>query len=114
MPSSGTCVVDDNAATNCLDNGGMSHMNPGEPDDYPDGGLVTPYFPYLSYTITGMWFKYTVEVLEAVTYSVGGLDGSPSLTLLRDLPLRAEGSDRSRKSWSRTGATWSTPAVAVA
>jgi hypothetical protein len=80
MPSSGTCVVDDNAATNCLDNGGMSQMNPGEPDDYPDGAPVMPYFPSLSYTITGMWFKYTVEVLEAGTYSVGGLDGSPSLT----------------------------------
>jgi|HubBroStandDraft_1064217.scaffolds.fasta_scaffold26442_2 sulfatase modifying factor 1 len=37
-----------------------------------------------------------------------------NLALLRDLPLGAEGSDGSRRSWSRTGAAWSTPAVAVA
>jgi hypothetical protein len=71
------CVVGSNSASNCPDNGGLSHMGPGEPDDYPDGMPVTPYFPYLSYTTPGMWFKYTVEVLEAGTYSVSGLDGTP-------------------------------------
>ncbi len=38
---------------------------------------VSPYFPYLSYSVTGEWFKYTVQVLEAGTYSIGGLDGAP-------------------------------------
>ena len=71
------CVQGSNAAGNCPDNGGLSHMNPGEPDDYPNGMTVTPYFPYLSYSVTGEWFKYTVQVLEAGTYSVSGLDGTP-------------------------------------
>jgi len=60
-----------------LDNGGLSHMNTAEPDDYPNGTPVSPYFPYLSYSVTGEWFKYTVVVLEAGTYSVGGLHGAP-------------------------------------
>jgi hypothetical protein len=71
------CVVGGDAGTNCPDNGGLSHMNPGEPDDYPDGAPVSPYFPYLSYSTTREWFKYTVEVLEAGTYSISGLDGTP-------------------------------------
>lgn len=59
------------------DNGGLSHMNTGEPDDYPDGMPVSPYFPYLSYSVTGEWFKYTVQAREAGTYSVGGLMAAP-------------------------------------
>jgi hypothetical protein len=59
------------------DNAGLSHMNTAEPDDYPDGMPVSPYFPYLSYSVTGEWFRYTVEVLESGTYSVGGLMAAP-------------------------------------
>jgi hypothetical protein len=59
------------------DNAGLSHMNTAEPDDYPDGMPVSPYFPYPSYSVTGEWFKYTVEVLEPGTYSIGGLMAAP-------------------------------------
>jgi hypothetical protein len=59
------------------DNAGLSHMNTAEPDDYPDGGPVSPYFPYLSYSATGEWSKYTVQVTEAGTYSIGGLMAAP-------------------------------------
>jgi hypothetical protein len=59
------------------DNAGLSHMNTAEPDDYPNGMPVSPYFPYLSYSVTGEWFKYTVQVLEAGTYSIGGLMAAP-------------------------------------
>jgi hypothetical protein len=71
------CVQGSNAAGNCPDNAGLSHMNPGEPDDDPSGTPVTPYFPYLSYSVTGEWFKYTVQVMAAGTYSVSGLDATP-------------------------------------
>jgi hypothetical protein len=59
------------------DNAGLSHMNTAEPDDYPNGMPVSPYFPYLSYSVTGEWFRYTVVVLEAGTYSIGGLMAAP-------------------------------------
>ena len=59
------------------DNAGLSHMNTAEPDDYPDGTPVSPYFPYLSYSATGEWSKYTVQVAQAGTYSVGGLMAAP-------------------------------------
>jgi hypothetical protein len=52
-------------------------MNTGEPDDYPNGMPVSPYFPYPSYSVTGEWLKYTVVVLQAGTYSISGLDGAP-------------------------------------
>jgi hypothetical protein len=59
------------------DNAGLSHMNTAEPDDTPSGMPVSPYFPYLSYSVTGEWFKYTVQVLEAGTYSISGLMAAP-------------------------------------
>lgn len=71
------CVQGSNTNGNCPDNAGLSHMTTGEPDDYPNGMPVNPYFPYLSYSVTGEWFKYTVQVLEAGTYSISGLDGAP-------------------------------------
>jgi hypothetical protein len=35
---------------------------------------------YLSYTYTAEWLKFTVEVLAAGTYSIGGLMGVPGAT----------------------------------
>lgn len=94
------------------DNAGLSHMNMGEPDCYAitgptwqfipgsngptlDGPMVTKGTPlpmdahttttedaYLSYTYTGEWLKFTVEVLAAGTYSIGGLLGVPAGTEL--------------------------------
>lgn len=88
-----------------MDNAGLSHMNLGEIDTYavagptwvpgPNGptltgpmvtvGMPVPQHPnmtteedtYLSYTVTGEWQKYTVEVLEAGTYSIGAFIGTP-------------------------------------
>jgi len=87
------------------DNAGLSHMNLGEVDTYAAAGptwvpgpngptltgpMVTVGAPvpqhanmttqddtYLSYTVTGQWQKYTVEVLSAGTYSIGTLMGTP-------------------------------------
>jgi|SRR5580658_3240518 hypothetical protein len=92
------------------DDAGLSHMNQGEPDDYATTGpswvagtngptltgpMVTAGTPvpqdaasttvedaYISYMNTGQWSKYTVEVLEAGTYSVGGLMGVPNGTMI--------------------------------
>src|SRR5580698_6839129 len=92
------------------DNAGLSHMNQGEPDDYattgpswapgPNGPTLTGPIvmagtpvpqdattttvedAYLSYTYTAEWLKFTVEVLAAGTYSVGGLMGVPAGTQL--------------------------------
>lgn len=94
------------------DNAGLSHMNLGEPDCYSttgptwqfvpgssgptlDGPMVTAGTPvpqdaqattaedaYLSYTYTGEWLKFTVEVLAAGTYSIGALLGVPAGTQL--------------------------------
>lgn len=94
------------------DNVGLSHMNMGEPDCYAstgptwqfltgsngptlDGPMVTAGTPvpqdahattvedaYLSYTFTGEWLKFTVEVLAAGTYSIGALMGVPGGTEL--------------------------------
>jgi hypothetical protein len=69
---SGTC----NAAA-CDDNAGLCHMNTGEPDDDPTGKPIVPADVYPCYTATGEWIKYTVQVLEPGTYSVGGLMGAP-------------------------------------
>jgi hypothetical protein len=87
------------------DNAGLSHMNLGEVDTYAVAGptwipgpngptltgpMVTVGTPvpqhanmttaddtYLSYTNSGEWQKYTVEVLSAGTYSIGALMGTP-------------------------------------
>jgi hypothetical protein len=94
------------------DNAGLSHMNLGEPDCYSqtgstwqfvqgsngptlDGPMVTAgtpvpqnlhdtkvYDAYLSYTYTGEWLKFTVEVLAAGKYAIGGLIGTPGGTQL--------------------------------
>jgi len=94
------------------DNAGLSHMNTGEPDNYavtsptwvagPNGptltgpmvnagapvlqhpSTTTPDDAYISYMFTGQWEQYTVQVMEAGTYSVGGLmaiDGGTTITL---------------------------------
>jgi hypothetical protein len=90
------------------DNAGLSHMNQGEPDDYAttgpswvagtsgptlSGPTVMAGTPvpqdahttsvqdvYLSYTYTAEWLKFTVQVLAAGTYSIGGLMGVPGGT----------------------------------
>jgi hypothetical protein len=87
------------------DNAGLSHMNLGEVDTYaangptwvagPNGPTLTgpmvtvgtpvPQHPdmttqddtYLSYSNTGEWQKYTVEVHSAGTYSIGALMATP-------------------------------------
>jgi len=87
------------------DNAGLSHMNLGEVDTYavagptwlpgPNGPTLTgtmvtvgtpvpqhadmtaPDDTYLSYTASGEWQKYTVEVLSAGTYQIGALMGTP-------------------------------------
>jgi hypothetical protein len=92
------------------DNAGLSHMNLGEVDTYAVNGptwvagtngptltgpMVTVGTPvpqhanmttqddtYLSYTNTGEWQKYTVEVLSAGTYSIGALMGTPPNTMI--------------------------------
>lgn len=92
------------------DNAGLSHMNTGEPDRYAlsgpswaagpngptltgpmvmagtnvpqDANTTTEQDAYLSYTYTAEWLTFTVEVLAAGTYSVGGLMGVPAGTQL--------------------------------
>jgi hypothetical protein len=92
------------------DNAGLSHMNMGAPDDYAatgpswaasaagpmlTGPMVTAGTPvpqdahttteqdvYLSHTNAGEWAKYTVQVLEAGKYSVGGFMAVPPTTTL--------------------------------
>jgi hypothetical protein len=90
------------------DNAGLSHMNQGAPDDYAVSGpswapsaegpvltgpMVTAGTPapqdahttteqdvYLSHTQSGEWAKYTVQVLEAGKYAVGGFLAVPPTT----------------------------------
>jgi hypothetical protein len=52
-------------------------MNDAEPDQTPSGALYMPRHAYLSYSVTGEWLKYTVQVTQAGTYSVGGVMGAP-------------------------------------
>jgi hypothetical protein len=87
------------------DNAGLSHMNLGEVDTYAVAGptwvagangptltgpmvtvgtpvpqhanMTTPDDTYLSYTNSGEWQKYTVEVTQAGTYVIGALMGTP-------------------------------------
>jgi hypothetical protein len=87
------------------DNAGLSHMNTAEPDNYaatgptwvdgPNGptltgpqamvkspvpqhaNMTTVDDVYISYMHTGQWSQYTVHVLAAGTYSIGGLLGTP-------------------------------------
>jgi hypothetical protein len=90
------------------DNAGLSHMNLGEVDTYAAAGptwipgpngptltgpMVTVGTPvpqhasatteedtYIGYMYTSEWSKYTVEVLAAGKYSIGGLAGVPAGT----------------------------------
>jgi hypothetical protein len=90
------------------DNAGLSHMNLGEVDTYAVAGptwaaglngptltgpmvsvgtpvpqhasATTAEDTYLGYMATGEWSKYTVAVLAAGTYSIGGLMGVPAGT----------------------------------
>ncbi len=92
------------------DNAGLSHMNTGAPDDYAAAGpswaasaqgptltgpmvqagtpvpqdahTTTEQDVYLSHTNGGEWTKYTVQVLEAGKYSVGGFMAVPPTTTL--------------------------------
>lgn len=92
------------------DNAGLSHMNTGSPDDYAASGpswAASPNGPvlngpmvkvgtavpqdidttteedvYLSHTNAGEWVKYTIQVLEAGKYSIGGFMAVPPTTTL--------------------------------
>jgi hypothetical protein len=59
------------------ENAGLSMMNEGEPDQDPTGKSISPFEPYISYSNTGEWLKFTVKVTEAGTYSVGGRMAAP-------------------------------------
>jgi hypothetical protein len=64
------------------DNAGLCHMNTGEPDNTTTGQPYMPYYPYVCYTSTGEWLKYTVQVTEAGTYSIGGAMAVPDGTTI--------------------------------
>jgi len=59
------------------DNAGLSHMNNGEPDIDPAGKLIEPQEGYISYTVTGEWLKFTVNVSVAGTYNISGVTAAP-------------------------------------
>jgi hypothetical protein len=58
------------------DNAGICHMD--DRDKTTAGVLVTPPDACLCYMVPGEWVKYTVQVQEAGTYSVGAFVGSPA------------------------------------
>ena len=92
------------------DNAGLSHMNSAEPDNWaatgptwvegangptltgPVATVMTPVpqdanttmtqDAYISYMHTGQWSQYTVQVLAAGTYSIGGVYGTPAGTTI--------------------------------
>ncbi len=92
------------------DNAGLSHMNTGAPDDYAAAGAswaasaegpmltgpmvkagtpvpqdahaTTEQDVYLSHTNAGEWLKFTVQVMEAGKYSIGGFMAVPPTTTL--------------------------------
>jgi hypothetical protein len=57
------------------DNAGICHMD--DRDKTTAGVLVTPPDACLCYMVPGEWVKYTVQVQEAGTYSVGAFVGAP-------------------------------------
>ncbi len=88
------------------DNAGISHMNGGEPDNWAATGptwvvgadgnptltgptatvrtplpyhtdMTTDEDVYISYMFTGQWQDYTVQVMAAGTYTIGGVMGTP-------------------------------------
>jgi hypothetical protein len=54
-------------------------MNEGEPDIDQNGTSIVPFEPYISYTLTGEWLKFTVEVTEPGTYSITGFTAAPRI-----------------------------------
>jgi hypothetical protein len=92
------------------DNAGLSHVNTGSPDDYAangptwaaaangptltgptikagtpvpqDANMTTPQDVYLGHMQTGEWEKYTVQVLQAGKYAVGGFMACPPTTTI--------------------------------
>jgi hypothetical protein len=58
------------------DNAGICHMD--DRDKTTAGVPVTPPDACLCYMVPGEWVKYTVQVQEAGTYSVGAFVGSPA------------------------------------
>jgi hypothetical protein len=61
----------------CDDNVGLCRMNPQKPDHTLTGQPVMPIDTYVCYSTAGEWTKYTVQVAEAGTYSVGGFMAVP-------------------------------------
>jgi hypothetical protein len=59
------------------DNAGLSMMNNGEPDQDATGALVMPQEAYISYSNTGEWLKFTVQVTQPGTYSISGMTAAP-------------------------------------
>jgi len=59
------------------DNAGLSHMNNDEPDIDHTGALVYPQVAYISYTVTGEWLKFTINVSVAGTYNISGMTAAP-------------------------------------
>jgi len=59
------------------DNAGLSHMNDGEPDQDPSGKLISPQEAYISYTNTGEWLMFTINVSVAGTYNISGMTAAP-------------------------------------
>jgi hypothetical protein len=72
----------------CNDNAGICHMDKSEPDNYAAGPqvgtLVMPQDVYVCYAATGEWLKYTVEVTQSGTYSIGGQMAGPAATFTLD------------------------------
>jgi hypothetical protein len=61
---------------------GLSVEDSQAPDVTVDGGPADYGEIYLSWTSSGEWLKYTVEVLESGTYSVSISDAGPTATVL--------------------------------
>ena len=61
----------------CDDNVGVCRMNPNKPDNTISGQAMPPADTYLCYSVAGEWTKYTVTVMQAGTYAVGGTMAVP-------------------------------------
>jgi hypothetical protein len=61
----------------CDDNVGLCRINPAKPDNTLTGQPVMPIDTYVCYSTAGEWLKYTVQVTEPGTYSVGGFMAVP-------------------------------------
>jgi hypothetical protein len=74
-PMPATATICNGAA--CDDNVGLCRMNPNKPDKTIDGMALMDDV-YLGYMGAGEWIKYTVQVMEAGTYSIGVFIGAPN------------------------------------